>query len=166
MVPPFDDANTTDSTAAAPPPVIGFKTVRFLRDHAAAQDPAYVDFLTQTFPCARFVVNIRSDLEALRASQRTAFGRNGVANLTDDLARLRWIGERLGPERAYVLDSTEWTQNVTQLNAMVRWLGYSSPACDFTDVLELNTVHKYKNGKESLATTRSADCRYVGTTTT
>ena len=160
LYPPYYDDGK--NSAADDDDVIGFKTIRFLYGHNALQDADYLHFFTNTFPCARFVVNVRSDVDALQESRQAAFhsNRDNADTLRGEIQRLLALAELLGPERSYVLDSTEWTQNATQLNGLVRWLGYS-PECDFTEVLELNTVSQYGNGKSRFEGTRSPDCRYI-----
>jgi hypothetical protein len=63
-------------------------------------------------------------------------------------------------DRAKVIDSSNWTQNVGHLNEAVRWLGFNDK-CEFSGVLELNT----KNGYGTTGTTNvviDPECRYVG----
>lgn len=146
--------------------VIGFKSTNLpFLTRPAEEDVDFVRFMTTTFPCARFVINIRSDVQAHMASQLAADNKaEKKSNIEKDRQRLLAVAHQLTPERAYVLDSTEWTKNVTFLNGLVRWLGYS-PECDFTEVLQLNTVNSYGNGKEELADAqeRRLHCRYIGT---
>lgn len=145
LYPRYNDTPDTDT-------ILGFKTVRFLEGHSQHQDAAYLQFMTKVFPCARFVVNYRGDTEALQHSFATAFKspNANTGEIQELIARSQWIADQLGPERAYQLDSSEWTSNVTKLNSLVRWLGYG-PECDFEDVLELNTKNGgYGNGKERL----------------
>ena len=39
---------------------------------------------------------------------------------------------------AFLLDKSEWTTNITKLNELVSWLGFSTE-CFFEELLELNT---------------------------
>ena len=48
------------------------------------------------------------------------------------------IAELLGPERAIVLDKKEWTEDVSHINKVIEWLGFS-PTCEFKELLEYNT---------------------------
>ena len=67
-------------------------------------------------------------------------------------------------EHAMVLDSSEWTKDVSYLNQAVEWLGYDK-ACSFHDVLEFNTKadkkgQGYRHGKTKLNNIHP-DCRYL-----
>jgi hypothetical protein len=66
---------------------------------------------------------------------------------------------KLMGDRATVIDSSNWTQDVGELNKAVRWLGFSK--CEFDKVLELNT----KDGFDATGPSKikmNSQCRYVG----
>lgn len=131
---PIQDQEEEQST------IVGFKTIR---SHIAENNDnmqLFVDFLQEHLPCARYLVNYRSDIKAHIKSWGTNF------NWTGDIAKeiqmendnLMLLYSMLGPDQAYLLDSTKWTKNVTVLNEALGWLGYNS-SCYFPEVLEFNT---------------------------
>ncbi|KAL7570807.1 hypothetical protein ACA910_018878 [Epithemia clementina (nom. ined.)] len=132
--------------------IIGFKSIRFppqfnatvmndetlkrrlLREAAA--------FLNENLPCAKFVISIR-DAESHAQSIRKAF--------KDHDSQSEWESARHnqelldfskllgGPSRVHVMDSSQWTQNLTLVNDMVStFLGFET-ACHFDRLFELNT---------------------------
>ncbi len=124
--------------------IIGFKTIRLLWSSATSvQETA--QFLKDTFPCARFLINIRSDVLQQADSQTFAFSfsRNieDVEKLRQTLmgftSRLQMLSQELG-NQAMTLDSTRWTKNLEELNEVVRWLGFDK-TCSFKKLLGLNT---------------------------
>lgn len=141
--------------------VIGFKTI-YLHE-AKKSDEQLIRFLDATFPCARYIANIRSDLGALVQSHQKNLHKRKYSeeNAEQGKNRLMRIAEKLGSDRAYLLDSTEWTTNITKINEFVRWLGFSAQ-CDFEEVLELNTENGgYGNGKVTLEHF-NPNCKYLG----
>lgn len=131
----FDDSND----------ILGFKTVRF---HDEAQfGETYeesVDFLTETFPCARFIINIRGDVEAQKSSWLKAFGTEMDENVVRGFnQRLINIAAHMGQDRARLIDMSEWSQRdgsgLPTLNNMIEWLGFKK--CQFPSLL-----HSNKNG--------------------
>lgn len=154
----------SNTTTYPLPEVIGFKTVRFLEGHDASKDAAFVQFLKYVFPCARFVINVRSDIDALIKSQKKAFGgRPGLGDkLRQELERMEAVAQLLPERMVYRLDSTQWTQNVSYINDLVRWLGFDA-ACEFSHLLELNTVRDYFNGNTMVEHRGGAACEYIGT---
>ena len=143
--------------------IVGFKiiTLQFFKQK---QLKPYLDFLHEIFPCARFLVNIRSDVESQAQSVEKTFTKvnsdNEVADLQDANQRYRKIAKDLG-EDAFLLDSTEWTQNITVLNNAVDWLGFHK-SCHFKTLLEFNTEGwGYANGKTELESI-DPECRYIG----
>lgn len=119
--------------------IIGFKTIRFttrvdhvLNDVQETDEELaelMVELTKDTFPCARIIVDIRSDtvLQAESMKEKQGFievlAIKGAADLDERNARLREIAVRFG-DQAYFLDSTEWTKTIRVLNAVVEWLGF------------------------------------------
>ncbi|KAL7576229.1 hypothetical protein ACA910_013710 [Epithemia clementina (nom. ined.)] len=238
----YDDSET----------ILGFKTIRFpanLTDDAALQKAAA--FLHQAFPCAKFVINLRSDLQAHAHSIQSSFlnprknnknknnnmnknnnynnknnnnyknmmsmrnnnngggsGRIPIQNNNQNsnnnqnyynnnyynnsnnnydnynnqqgrrrrhlveasysnaaLEKSRTENEGLrnfalyllqqqqqsssssSSGQVHVLDSTEWTKNISLLNRVVsEFLGFST-ACHFDELFQLNTRNNYGNGR-------------------
>ena len=152
--PPPRDMITNDDL------VLGFKTVRLVGGNKNVTQTA--KFLREAFPCARFLINYRS-AEALKVSfDRIGFKKeeesvDEIQHLLDSLLQL---GKSLPKSQTYFLDSGKWTKNVTMLNDMVTWLGYSEE-CHFQEVLRMNTKGKgYDHDKTEL--TMDPNCRYIG----
>ena len=144
--------------------ILGFKTIRFHTGIEKSELPTAVNFVKEVFPCARIVVNLRSNTKKQAASQMQSFHRNqnNVTELTYDLEldneKLRYVAELFG-DQAILLDSSEWTKNISSLNQIVEWLGFDK-SCFFQELLEFNTEKEgYGNGKESL--NMDPKCRYL-----
>lgn len=144
--------------------IVGFKTIRFIGNNNLDE---LKEFLETKFPCARIVINIRSDVESQVASEEKAFGfdkskedqlRQDLIQQNEEMARL---ADMLGEQRAHLLDSTEWTHNnISKLNAAVAWLGFAE-SCFFQQLLEMNTQGGgYGAGRTSLH--HNPQCHYVG----
>jgi hypothetical protein len=127
--------------------IVGFKTIRLLQGNPV-NDDSIIQFIKNMFPCSRIIINYRSNVEAQMQSQHRAFGGTTVTaeNLREQNERLRHMAKLFGPEQAKLIDSTEWTQDVTILNDVVSWLGFDIN-CHFTELLEFNTRQKYSHGR-------------------
>eukprot|EP00542_Grammatophora_oceanica_P018471 CAMPEP_0194033052 /NCGR_PEP_ID=MMETSP0009_2-20130614/5862_1 /TAXON_ID=210454 /ORGANISM="Grammatophora oceanica, Strain CCMP 410" /LENGTH=296 /DNA_ID=CAMNT_0038673661 /DNA_START=38 /DNA_END=925 /DNA_ORIENTATION=- len=90
--------------------IFGFKTIRLLKQKSEKTDAEVAKWLTDVLPCARFLVNIRSDIEGQAQSYASAF--NAKKDKSDDLRdmnrRMRTLQETLGSSRAFLTDSAEW----------------------------------------------------------
>ena len=134
--------------------IVGFKTVRFpqipqsttvesrwnlLREAAV--------FLNETFPCGRFIISIRNPLERAKSAKRVFGIQETLPTVVRESHHLNQnlldLATMLGgPQRWIILNSSEWTQNITIVNDMVSsWLGFDK-ACHFDQLFELNT-HGY-----------------------
>jgi hypothetical protein len=148
----YDDSNT----------ILGFKTVR-LHGIEFPEDWEYVaDYLMENFPCARFVVNIRSDIEQQGESWKKSFG----TDLDGD--ELRYYNRRLaktaaymGQDRARLLDMLEWSKRdnsgVVVLNDLIEWLGFEG--CKYGTLLHSN---KDGYGVDRNDVSLGENCRYQG----
>ena len=148
--------------------IIGFKTIRVFNEgrRSAEEASKLVNYIVEMFPCTRFVVNVRSEVESQVLSKQKGWNKTG----TDELGNLkrenvileRIAREILGPDRAIFLDSSEWTKNVTVLNKAVEWLGFSRE-CFFTELMQFNTGgdRGYGSTKKTL-TPHGQGCRYLG----
>ena len=149
-------------------PILGFKTIRFLEDlnHnliPEAKISSYMNWFIKSFPCARIVVNVRSDAAAQAKSQIKAFRQQDEkhleANLERDTNAYKDLASRFG-DRAYLMDSVEWTKDVTKFHGLIDWLGFSKE-CYFKYLLEYNT----KGGGYGAGVTsyrHDPNCRYTG----
>ncbi|CAB9499841.1 expressed unknown protein [Seminavis robusta] len=125
--------------------IVGFKTIRFERgvDGKPQTEQEWlekVEFVKENFPCSRILVNINSNVTRQSESFKAAkWGTISENSLRNRMLKLKRIAELFGPERAYLLDSAEWTKNVEILNAAVSWLGFDR-ACHFRELLQFNTA--------------------------
>ena len=144
--------------------IIGFKTIRL---HKNTNIKSVVEFMKESFPCAKYVINYRSNINALLKSNKKylkEFPNKTIEEYEQEIQTLYEIKNLLlqqqeqqqqsgagggGEEEEVVvkmIDSEEWTKNVTILNEeIVNWMGYSKE-CYFTKLLEYNTKHGYENG--------------------
>ena len=117
--------------------IVGFKTIRFLSG-PESDDDSLVQFIRENFPCSKIVINYTSNIT--RQSNSDWFGakekNSTLSKLGEKNARLMKISTMFG-SRAYVLDSAVWLKNISVLNEMVNWLGFSEK-CHFTSLLRFN----------------------------
>ena len=139
----YDDSDT----------IVGFKTIRFLVGIKSKEDlRVWVRWVREHLPCTRFVVNIRSDVEAQVASVNKTFKkklntRNATEYLQQANSQLRTVAQLFG-KQAYLLDSSEWTKDISHLNRLVQWLGFDQ-TCFFEELLELN-IDRYDHGRSEI----------------
>jgi len=144
--------------------IVGFKTIRLLDDRHSKYDEGIVRYVQENFPCARILVNIRSNTQEQAASYsaKPNFSKRmkgGKATVEKMNTRLRRVAELFG-DQAMLLDSSDWTKNIGSLNRVVEWLGFHK-ICFFEQLLEFNTEGRgYGHGQTELSI--HSDCRYVG----
>jgi hypothetical protein len=149
-----DDADT----------IIGFKTIRFLHNGTTEADTvALVRWVQSNFPCAKFLVNIRSETTDQAKSQKVLrkIAQHDAEELLELNERMRNLVNLFGGDQAYLLDSSKWTTDLESLNQAVDWLGFHK-SCHFQELLEFNTpsVRGYGAAKSQLD--MNPECRYVG----
>eukprot|EP00581_Thalassiosira_minuscula_P002616 CAMPEP_0183743946 /NCGR_PEP_ID=MMETSP0737-20130205/65479_1 /TAXON_ID=385413 /ORGANISM="Thalassiosira miniscula, Strain CCMP1093" /LENGTH=460 /DNA_ID=CAMNT_0025979579 /DNA_START=186 /DNA_END=1568 /DNA_ORIENTATION=- len=154
--------------------ILGFKTIRFVYEldgyNAIPEEDfnTYLKWFVNAFPCARIVINIRSDTKAQAQSQKNTFfrARNKIdvdeigVDIEDQNQKYVGLAEHLG-DRAYFLDSSEWTKNVTKFHGLIDWLGYSEE-CYFNHLLEYNAHHTYGANKNKAIYKHDKKCNYAG----
>lgn len=120
--------------------IVGFKTIRFL-DGPESDDNSLVQFIRENFPCSKIVINYTSNLtRQSNSAWHAALKKNStILKLEEANARLRKISTMFG-SRAYLLDSAAWLKNISVLNEMVDWLGFSEK-CHFTSLLAFNVFN-------------------------
>lgn len=155
--------------------IVGFKTIRFFRPEW--YNPPFenrtdyfpqIEFLRSHFPCARVVFNIRSDTKA-HAKSTGVLGKGG-RKTEDELTVLnehyRRGARSLGPERAYLLDGTEWggdrnngtsARGLEIFNDLAKWLGFAD--CQFSALARVNARKKTLNHRQI---DLGPECRYTG----
>ena len=130
----FDDSDT----------ILGFKTVRFHGNKFGETHEESTDFLLETFPCAKFIINIRGDVASQLKSWESAFGtQKDGAEIIEYNQRLLDVANRMGEDKARLIDMSEWSQKddagLHVLNSLIDWLG-------FTDCAYPSLLHANKDG--------------------
>eukprot|EP00986_Skeletonema_menzelii_P008910 scaffold3907_cov79-Skeletonema_menzelii.AAC.1 len=82
------------------------------------------EFFKYNFPCAKYIINTRSDIDSQVVSQNRVFGKednierffNNIKKENDFLAQFT---QYMGEETARMIYMEEWTKNVMQLNEAV-----------------------------------------------
>jgi hypothetical protein len=181
--PPELDSNGAALLESDEDTILGFKTIRLFDDdverhgNRLTQDQVQeiatqkVEIMNRLFPCARFIVNSRSDMNSQVASWAKQFhATNGTLvsqqlQADDELlyAFYKIMGAGgSGARRSYWLDSTEWTRNISALNDMIDWLGFGPLShCHFQTALEYNTKDGYQATKTEADCSLSDECTYL-----
>jgi hypothetical protein len=116
--------------------IIGFKMVRFLHKCTSEADSiAKVRWVQSNFPCAKFVVKIRSATRDQAKSQAKAFSEYDPLSMSAEgplelNERMRKLETLSGGDQAFVLDSSERTKDLESLKQAVEWLGFDK-SCHF-----------------------------------
>lgn len=154
--------------------IIGFKTIRLLRDNNVKDVPKIAEFLKEHFPCARYLINFRSDFKKQADSQVSSLKsyQDQPANITDavtrisqEVDRLKKMAAVLGKRRARIVDSAKWTNDVSELNEVVKWLGFDE-TCDFPRLMELNTGRSSSKSNTTTAETKAGNHRRLSASVT
>ena len=92
--------------------------------------------LLRIFPCSKFIINIREDIESQSKSQWYA-----QYDSIKDIGRHNWIMkvlfDYLGPQQSRQMTLEDWSTNSLKLDEMAEWLGFQD--CSFVvyqDVLQ------------------------------
>lgn len=165
MNPPPEEDMMKRSWEDDPEDIIGFKTVRFHGDHFISENGELydaTDFLVENFPCARFIINIRGDVEKQVKSWQVNFGMDLDGEEVRSYNRMLVnVASYMGPERARLLDMSEWTQKdnagVYVLNDLIEWLGFVD--CKYESLLHANK-DGYKSDQQIMSLGKN--CRYGG----
>ena len=126
-------------------------------------------FLNETLPCAKFVINIRSDSSAHAKAIHKVWGNGynlqhlvhasqqrtkelvqlanylGAASSTTTTTSTTMSTLSSSSSRVAIMDSSKWMSNVSLINELISWLGYTTPACSFDRLFQYNT-NNTKNG--------------------
>ena len=128
--------------------ILGLKSVRFHLGNWTAVEAGR--FLMNNFPCARVILNYRSNVESQYESIRSRFPTStrtkeeleAYNNFQLDLA------SELGPEMAILLDMNEWKDNTEVINHVVDWLGFKN--CHFQELVHENHDGYQRDAEHSL----------------
>ena len=158
MNPPLVEEEKNDDSDT----IIGFKTIRFVNGVNSDDMESLVSYVTEHFPCARFIINHRSDVKAQADSLAKAWAgdaakKNKQEWVENTNSKLQQVANLLGKDRAIFLDSTKWTKDVTLLNEAIEWLGFEN--CVFKELMEFN-IDRYKNGQTEASLPKG--CQYRG----
>ena len=146
--------------------ILGFKTVRFhgvefLSEEGTGDLLPAAKFMLENFPCARFVINIRGDVEKQVESWEAAFGTPMDG---DEVRRYnRWlvdVASYMGQDKARLVDMTEWIEKdsgVEVLNDLIEWLGFVD--CRYESLLHSN---KDGYGIDRQQVSLGKNCHYRG----
>jgi hypothetical protein len=117
--------------------VLGAKIIRIPHGNWGPKKAA--QFFQENFPCARFIINIRSDEEAQLNSMSSAFHfdlndekkkEQKEQSLVQSNQFLIKLHEELGKKSSMFIDMTRWKDDITILNKVVKWLGFQDCAFD------------------------------------
>lgn len=115
--------------------IIGAKMIRLPLGKWTAWEAS--EFFKYYFPCAKYIINTRSNTDKQLASQ-TKVGWKGGSNITHENDFLRRFAQYMSEDAARSIYMEEWTTNVTKFNELVEWLGFQNCHCD-------NVLHNNKN---------------------
>ena len=123
--------------------IIGAKMIQIKSGKWTALEAS--EFFKYNFPCAKYIINTRLDIDSQVASQNKVFQMEDDVVSHDNIKHendfLTQFAQYMGEETARMIYMEEWTKNVTQLNEVVEWLGFHN--CQYDKVL-----HNNKNGYE------------------
>jgi len=112
---------------------LGFKEIRYA-------SPDILDFLTRLFPCARFIVNVRKNIEAQASSafwNRTTYD-DAVKTLETETRNLReWQAK--DASKRFLLELESFSPDL--FNRMLAWLGVTG--CRYMQVAHVNDRGSY-----------------------
>ena len=146
--------------------IIGAKLIRIPNGEWTPSQT--VHFFTNNFPCARFVINIRSNEKKQLDSVSSSFANDKADDCNDkslNVKRKEYLVEQteflktfhslMGDEASRLIDMSEWKNDVSIINDVVQWLGFEQ--CTFD-----NIVHENHDGYERDQSTKidlGANCK-------
>jgi hypothetical protein len=159
--PPLQDQDLPFDAEDEAKRIIGAKMIRLQNGDWKPQ--RMTTFLKQNFPCARFIINIRSDIDRQAKSMVESFVEGGetknfdetVEDIKNQTIFLQELAENL-QNRARLINMEEWKNDVSVLNDVIGWLGFKG--CAFKD-----TIHENHGGFEhdkSTSINLGSQCRY------
>ena len=136
--------------------ILGLKSVRFHLGNWTAVQAA--EYLRTNFPCARIILNYRSNVESQLESISSRFSASTrtSSELEEFNSFQRDLAHDLGPDMATLLDMNEWKDNVEVINDAVDWLGFQN--CRFQELVHEN--HDGYQRDEEHGVELSKDCWY------
>ncbi len=125
--------------------ILGMKEIRLQsEDHLLWTPKEAAKFLTENFPCSRFIININSRYirQSMAMKKHLHEKVNGLkrSEVRDKLKRendfLTELSFLLGDNSAKLLDIVEWSEDVSVINDVVEWLGFEN--CQFNTLVQEN----------------------------
>mmetsp|Transcript_25428 Transcript_25428/g.31330 ORF Transcript_25428/g.31330 Transcript_25428/m.31330 type:complete len:386 (-) Transcript_25428:255-1412(-) len=120
--------------------ILGAKMIRvpFMKNWVP-QEAA--DFLIDSFPCSRYIINMRSDVNSQVESVISAFGnpheREEIrADYESQNLFLQRLFRLLGGDKAKLIDMMDWMNDASILNEVIDWLGFEG--CAFESLVHEN----------------------------
>ena len=146
--------------------IIGAKMIRIQNGQWTVKEA--VDYFNTAFPCAKYIVNIRSGIDG-QAESRAKLGwkvnKEKMEGANDFLER---FAKQMGQNKARLIDMNDWVaepfendeseKGVRVLNHAVRWLGFKD--CRFQSLLLENNNSTYK--ADTTAVNLGDNCYYPG----
>ena len=123
--------------------ILGMKTIRL---HHGWKAEKAVEFFRENFPCSRFIVNIRSDVESQVESMNNLSWNTGEEAINEANEFYKNFADKMGGHAAKLIDLTEWKDDVEILNDVVAWLGFKD--CSFTDIYHENSKQSGGYGRD------------------
>eukprot|EP00557_Chaetoceros_sp_GSL56_P013236 CAMPEP_0176483664 /NCGR_PEP_ID=MMETSP0200_2-20121128/4039_1 /TAXON_ID=947934 /ORGANISM="Chaetoceros sp., Strain GSL56" /LENGTH=375 /DNA_ID=CAMNT_0017880081 /DNA_START=234 /DNA_END=1364 /DNA_ORIENTATION=- len=139
--------------------ILGAKMIRIQVGDWDPEDEA-VEYFQENFPCARYIVNYSSDIQRqVKSRLNLKWGPDDYETQKKTLMKenefLKNFARLMGPDRAQLIDMTEWTRDVSILNNILKWMGYRK--CRFQNILHDNDL---KFEPDSTVPNISKKCHY------
>lgn len=134
--------------------ILGMKVIRLQRADWTPKEAA--KYLRNSFPCARFIINVRSNMTELAQSYRDNFHWNvSESDLFNKTEFLRNLHTELGYS-SFLIDMKWWRNNVQILNDAIKWLGFEN--CSFKSIYHENKGGYERDANETISL--GDNCRY------
>ena len=121
--------------------IIGAKMIRVQRGDWSADEAA--EFVETNFPCAKYIVNIRSNVYKQALSWKKIWEKTGgrsIQQIRDKVEKendfLHRFSKKLGDDKVKLINKEAWTENITVLNEVVDWAGFRH--CQYDKMLHQN----------------------------
>ncbi len=129
--------------------ILGIKTIRLQK---SLWTPWQANrYFMENFPCARFIINIRSDIDGLAQSVINTFKRDDLDEAVEDYkAQTKFLKKlaELMDGRAKLIDMDVWKNDVSVLNDVLDWLGFEN--CSFKKILHEN-INGYQHDSSEIS---------------
>lgn len=126
--------------------IIGAKMIRIQVGDWTPLEGA--EFFKYNFPCAKYIINTRLNTDNQATSMKSFLGKYGATSHKETRNKIKrhndfltQFAQHMGEEKSRLIFMENWTNNVTQWNEVVEWLGFQN--CQYDKVL-----HNNKNGYE------------------